>query len=184
MKKSLKIKLRFWLNKIQNKLFFKQRLRKATPVLIYQMGKVASSSISKSLKSQYPGIVQHTHTFSENDQKWQVRHLHNWAVREQQPINIISLVREPIGRNVSAFFQTFEKRISISFKDCNFSIEEFQETFLSKYRHDIPLYWFERNIDNNFNIDVYATPFPECGFCTYTKDNIRLLVMRCELDDD
>jgi hypothetical protein len=47
----------------------------------------------------------------------------------------------------------------------------------------LPLEWFDKNIRANFDIDVFAEPFPENGVAVYTRNNIRLLVLRSEIAD-
>jgi len=85
---------------------------------------------------------------------------------------------------VSAFFQNFERETGVPYTNANFSIEELKTIFLSNYKHEIPLEWFDKNILANFGIDVFATPFPENGTSTYSHKNIKLLVMRSEISDD
>jgi len=101
-----------------------------------------------------------------------------------RPLNVISLTREPIGRNVSAFFQNFENHTGVPYHKANFSLEELKAIFLNKFADGRPLRWFDKNIKENFGIDVYANSFPKCGYDTYYHKNIRLLVMRSEINDN
>jgi hypothetical protein len=169
---------------LRDKILFKHYLKKNIPVFIYQMGKVASKSVYKSLCDQYSGIVLHAHYFNANHTDWRVKRLFSWAINEAMPIDVISLTREPIGRNVSAFFQNFEKITAVPFDKANFSMQELKSIFLTKYKHEKPLRWFDKNIKENFGIDVYGNSFPKCGYAAYSHNNIRLLVMRSELSDN
>jgi hypothetical protein len=148
------------------------------------MGKVGSSSIYYSLKMIYPGAVVYDHTFSQNHKNWKTRSLYRWAISEKKPLNVISLTREPIGRDIAAFFENFKRDTGISYYKANLTAEELKTIFLSNYKHEIPLQWFDKNIKENFGIDVYAVPFPKCGIATYSHRNIRLLVMRSEIDNN
>jgi len=177
--KPVRLSIMQWVNQYH----YLRKLRRATPVLVYQMGKVGSYSIYQSLLKQYPGVVLHSHNFLLNHEQLQLRHLYYWAILKAQPLKVISLTREPIGRNVSAFFENFERDTGVPYANASFSIEELKEIFLSKYRHKIPLRWFDNNILENFGIDVYSTPFPENGIQTYSHNNIMLLVMRSEIND-
>ena len=94
---------------LRDKVFFKRDLKSDIPVLVYQMGKVGSSSVTNSLLRHYSGIVLQAHYFNSNHKDWRVGRLYRWVIEEDNPLRIISLTREPIGRNVSAFFQNFEK---------------------------------------------------------------------------
>jgi len=169
---------------LQNNLYFDENLKQNPPLIIYQMGKVASQSIFYSLKQIYPGVVLNTHTFSYDDKDLRIRKIYEYCVLNSQPLNIISLIREPIGRNLSAFFQNFERDTGIQYRNSNLSMDKLRELFIENYNHDIPLKWFEENIRINFGIDVFSDNFPEFGFFAYTKRNYRLLVLRSELDDE
>ncbi|HWQ93116.1 MAG TPA: putative capsular polysaccharide synthesis family protein [Clostridia bacterium] len=166
------------------RLAFERALRQAIPVLVYQMGKVGSSSVRWSLLQQYPGAALHLHFFAPDHPDYQVRRLYRWAIAERRPVNVISLTREPIGRNVSAFFQNFKRDTGVPFAQSTFSLRELRTLFLSKARHDTPLVWFDRHTFRHFGIDVFETPFPESGVALYTRHNVRLLVLRSELADD
>ena len=166
-----------------NRRNFQRKLETATPVHVYQMGKVGSTSIYRSLKHQYSGVVLQTHDFSQQHKNPKVERLYQWTIVEAKPLKVISLTREPIGRNVSAFFQNFKRDLGIPYADSHYSIEELKALFLAKNRHEVPLTWFDRNILTNFGIDVYAAPFPENGIATYSRNNIELLVMRLEIAD-
>ena len=87
---------------LRDKLFLNHYLKINVPVFIYQMGKVASKSVYRSLCHQYPGIVLHAHYFNPNHTDWRIRRLYHWAIVKMMPLNVISLTREPIGRNLSA----------------------------------------------------------------------------------
>jgi len=168
----------------QERYYFNSRLGCCVPVFVFQMGKVGSTSIYESLLKFYPGVVLHGHKFHPHHENWKFRRLYNWTVLRRRPLNIISLTREPLGRNVSAFFQNFERDTAMPYEEANLSIEDLRLLFLSRYRHDIPLEWFDKNIRETFGIDVYATPFPGSGYAVYSHANVRLLVMRCEKGDE
>jgi hypothetical protein len=169
---------------LRNRLFFNRYLKNDIPVLVYQMGKVASSSVTKSLLRYYSGIVLQAHYFNPNHKDWRVRRLYQWVIEGGKPLNIISLTREPIGRNVSAFFQNFEKHTGMPYHKANFSLEELKTIFLKEFTNGKPVRWFDKNIKENFGIDVYVNPFPKCGHAIYDHKNIRLLVMRSEMNDN
>lgn len=164
-------------------IYFEQKLQRATPVLIYQMGKVGSTSIQQSLSEQYAGVVSHAHSFLPEHRDPEIRRLYQWAIVEEKPLKVISLTREPISRNISAFFQNFEKDTGMPYADAEFSIEHLKEAFLANHMHETPLKWFDRHISSNFGIDVFSVPFPKNGVSTYCHKNIELLLMRLEISD-
>ena len=162
---------------------FDRRARIAVPVHIYQMGKVGSSSLYRSLAKQYPGMVLRSHGLTPYHHNIYIRKVYNWSVDQKRPLKIISFIREPIGRNVSAFFQNFERDTGVAYDDSDFSVDQLKEIFLSNYNHDLPLEWFDKHIRPRFGIDVYAKPFPESGVCRYAAGQIELLVIRLETDE-
>jgi hypothetical protein len=167
----------------REKILFKYYLKKNIPVFVYQMGKVGSKSVYKSLRQYYTGVVLHAHYFDPNHVDWRIRRLYQWVIKKGMPLNIISLTREPISRNVSAFFQNLDSITGVSYHIGNFSLDELKSIFLTKYQHEKPLQWFDKNIKENFGIDVYVNSFPKCGYAIYCNQKIRLLVMRSEMSD-
>lgn len=163
---------------------YKKLLKSEIPVFVYQMGKVASSSIYTSLNRQYKGACIHAHSFSVSHENAAVRDLYEAFKHENLQIKVISLVREPISRNISAFFENFERDTGFKYQDNPYSIEELLNVFIENYKHDIPLTWFDRNIKLNFGIDVYDVPFPDEGFITTKNKNIDFLLMRHDLKDN
>ena len=99
---------------------------------------------------------------------------------------IISLVREPVARNVSQFFHSLDEFIpdwEKRYATGNISMEDLQRTFLNiESIHVTPEYWFDTQLKPIFEIDVFANPFAiENGYKTYwSKPNTPLLVIRME----
>lgn len=168
------------LRKNIKRFFLTRKLRKADPVFIFQMGKVASSSIHHSLKKQYPGAVGHAHHIGRSN--WVSELLYDWF-RCGNRIKIISPVRDPVSRNISSFFQDYSDYTKKEFEELELNTEKLIDEFISQYPHDIPLTWFDDNIKKYFGIDIYETPFPETGSATYVSGNVSLLVFRIDLDD-
>jgi hypothetical protein len=176
-----------------HKYEFHKRLDKAIPVFVFQMGKVGSSSIFYSLLKQYPGAVVHGHEFI-NRGNWRGEYLVDMA-KKNKPIKLISPIREPIGRNVSAFFHFIKGANEDSLDKSNLSVNELRELFLNNpdqkeigenqafLDHEFPLKWFDENIKKYFGIDVYAIPYSDSGINRYSSGNIELLVLRIDLDD-
>jgi Putative capsular polysaccharide synthesis protein len=173
------------------------------PVLIYQMGKVGSRSLVAALE-KLPGIeVLHVHslnldTLERMKEQHRVRgepfplhitvaeRINRDIVSQGRPLEIITLVRDPISRNFAAFFEN----LPIFFHGCNLddasiAIEDYIAQFLDNYYHDIPLGWFNEQLLDPFGIDVFARPFPHHrGYDILEHAGHRLLVLRCESPDD
>lgn len=170
------------------------------PVLVYQMGKVASSSIYKSLKKARVANVFHVHRINpENINTVKQEHeakgltapddslglaLYRYLVRKNLPAKIISLVREPIGRNLSAYFENLDSFEGMHNAHAQKGVEELIEGFLIRYKHDVPLNWFDDEMKNTFGLDVYEHDFPfEVGCQVFANPPYEFLIMRYDLDD-
>ena len=99
---------------------------KDLPVLIYQMGKVGSSSIYMSLKEIMPTFHVHylrkdlmdkinknqiNRGFAPPEHLVTSKMVLKKYIKKDKPLNIISLVRDPIARNMSAFFENLDNFI-------------------------------------------------------------------------
>lgn len=166
-------------------------------ILIHQMGKVGSTSVYKTLCRKWPNKrIFHTHFLNSDriarfidkepmgkshryviEREWILRHLDRF-----QSIYIITLVRDPVARNISAYFQNHK----FFFPEDDFDVWEdkidvLRERFFCEYPHEVPLTWLDDEINKVFGIDIYAQPFPHNqGFVLIEKDNFRLLVVRVE----
>jgi hypothetical protein len=97
---------------------------------------------------------------------------------------IITLVREPVGRNVSAFFQNYKRFTGSGFHDSYFEAVDLINMFFKNYNHEVPLSWFDIEIKETLDIDVYDYTFPkEKGFLAIQKGNIELLILKMEMSD-
>ena len=165
-------------------LLFDHYLQKSPPIYVYQMGKVGSMSIYKSLLRQYPGIVLQAHNFRADNEDIMVQKLHHYTFTQKKPLKVISLTREPVGRAISSFFQNFFRDTGLMLEDQHYETEELKQLFLDKHDHYYALKWFDNNIKKNFGIDVFSEPFPkDLGYKIYNNDNVDLLVLQSELDD-
>lgn len=172
---------------------FKKKL-----LIVYQMGKVGSSSVTKSLKLQGFLYVYQIHrmnpyTMAKAMKKYFDRKpldfilgeiLYEKIIKKRKNIKIITLVREPISRNISDFFQSYKEFTGTKYSDANHSIEEIEDFFINNYKHSEPLIWFDTEINQTLDIDVYEYLFPkDIGYLSIIKENIELLIIKVEIDD-
>ncbi len=174
---------------------------KPEKVLIYQMGKVASSSVRATLTRLDNLEIIYTHRLSYAYAKqlnlrkkslgWQlvslepstIKDLHA-SVSTESRLKIITLIREPIGRNISAFFQVLDAITGIKNAYSKLTIVELMGIFLKQYPHEIPLIWFDQELKAALGIDVYNTPFPKNkGVMIIKEGRYEVLVMRHDLND-
>ncbi|MCD4669533.1 MAG: putative capsular polysaccharide synthesis family protein [Actinomycetia bacterium] len=173
-------------------------------VLVHTMGKVGSSSIANTLSiNNVPFMHTHFLTFIRRGSYFVVpkrsiiQCIHDVLKSIQQKIkiwiwfqytvkrnglSIISLIREPISRNISAFFEQAEY-VDVDWQ--NKTLEELHAMFWEKANHDTPLIWFDKEIKKLFGIDVYSYPFnKEKGWIIIKKGNISLLIIQMEKIND
>ncbi len=73
----------------------------------------------------------------------------------------ITAVRDPIARNISAFFQNHKQNlpaIDVRNSDVDTAHRAF-EIFIRTYPHHLPLNWLDSNVLPQTGIDVYQAPF-------------------------
>lgn len=183
---------RRWQNYIQFKCL--DKLSAGEPIFVYQMGKVASSAIYHSLKKQ-GFCVFHAHVlnfpsgkkipdgFEQSIEEGRV--LRKKLIDQRIPLKIITLTRDPIARNISAYFQNLDLIFKKSEAHTHVSIAGLISKFLDDYDHAIPLTWFDRELCEVTGINIYEHEFPkDTGFQVIVKDNIRVLVMQVELGNE
>ncbi|ACK64155.1 conserved hypothetical protein [Rippkaea orientalis PCC 8801] len=178
-------------------------VRQPELILVHQMGKVGSSSIYKGLKKLNLGIpIYHTHVLNPKQledlrqkiKSYNYRRYGERVITElylhkqiQQGLNgktwkIITLVREPIGKNISDFFENLDNDVwyrneYIGHKN----VDELMEHFLNEFPHEAVLTWLDRHITNVFGIDILGKDFPKNkGYQIFKTDNIEILLIRME----
>lgn len=178
----------------------------ATPVIVYQMGKVGSTSINTTL-ARAPELRRRTFTthymlpstiayLKSEFQKLGLqpkRHLddglalHKHIIEPKRPVRIITLVREPIGRDIAAYFQNLDKiwkmnnaHLSVPFDDICAGFKEFES-----FPAADTLGWFDDEFAKVLGVDVYDHPFsPDDGFASFVDNGYEILVMRTDLADE
>lgn len=142
-------------------------------ILVYQPGKVASSTIYNSIRN-YNRNVLHCHTLAEvcdrDDDLYKLLRLKSGK--------IISLVRDPVARRISEMWQNIANldRYAI---DADFDAVE-------RYYFDCPFEdtefgWFKNEMEKTFHLNVYDYPFDrEKGYSIIRQGNIELLLMKME----
>ena len=175
------------------------------PILVYQMGKVGSSTVFASLKEAgVRNSILQLHFLSGDLRRLRKAHIRvgidpppyhiflGEAVRRELltrpgfPCKVISLVRDPIARVVSDLFQNPEfaaerlKTVDNTVdgkKAQSFLKQEFMKPDIFKYLNE----WFDRELKEVFGIDVYSEPFSvDSGFVVYRRKNVEALIIRTE----
>ncbi len=195
------IKDAYYLYRFKHRLL--REIRQPELLLVHQMGKVGSTTIYQSLKNLNLDIpVYHTHILDPKileDLRKKIN-LHNHLSQKQRIITelclheqikkglnnkhwkIITLVREPISKNISSFFENlsnpfFHRNGTIE----NEKLDDLIKHFLDEFHHRWVLNWFDRNIKNIFDIDVFSEDFSrEKGYQIFTSRDVQILLIRTE----
>jgi hypothetical protein len=101
--------------------------------------------------------------------------------------NIISLVRDPVSRNISTFFYNLPEILPNwpeELKNGNLSMERLWSLFAgTESIQNAPIDWFDSQLKALTGIDVFASPFArERGYQIYPRDS-RFNVMVVRLED-
>jgi len=179
---------------------------KKSSILIYQMGKVGSSTIEKSLKSAaIKEPVYHIHFLSNEginfaEQYYRElncglpRHLiRSKMLREAitsssgNSWKIITLVREPIGRTISNLFQNVQDaHPQFINKNGTLKITQVTDYLIQCFNDfneadDFTCSWLDKEVNKVFRIDTYSYPFDQNkGYSIIQKNNIEILILRME----
>lgn len=173
------------------------------PIVILTPGKVGSSSVYYTLKKESKNQVFHIHNFSEKGIEKSIRdHIH--SNRKSKPLHlivskflrkklttytgklfIISIIREPISREISSFFQnTDQYKDILENKKLEIDTDMAQKILHEKFEADICNQlkdWFDLEIKNNFGIDVFDEKFDyENKYVIRQHNNNHLLLLKME----
>jgi hypothetical protein len=91
---------------------------------------------------------------------------------------VVTIVREPIGRSASDFFQSGARLGRLG--DAPTTIAAFVR-FATAQGIPRTIAWFDRELRVSLGIDVYEYPFdPAIGYATIETPSVRLLILRQE----
>lgn len=184
-----------------------QSFREYPPILIYQMGKVGSATVHETLLyANLPHPIYHIHFLSYDG----IKNAEKYFLNLKNPIKpshlsrskilrqiidknsdikwkIITLVREPIARNISDMFQTLDRYHPELVENGEIKMSDVIELLLKNFFNyepntDYTCTWFDNELKDVFGIDVYACGFNrEIGYTILPKQrNVEVLILRVE----
>jgi hypothetical protein len=151
-------------------------------VYVYSMGKVGSMSIYSTLLSNNIKSL-HFHYLNGDFNTNGISIGERIGLKKLNgKIKIISLVRDPVARNISAYFQNLKIYLG---KEKNFQTTKFLERiFFSKYPHLVPITWFDNEFKKSTGIDIYNYEFDKIlGFNIIEINEAMILILKTETDD-
>lgn len=150
-------------------------------ILVYQMGKVGSVSVQVALRQKG---LRTTHAHWMNNEEGEFPTSKASLVKEIQEgkrgkWKVITTVREPMARNISAFFQRIEDYWP-TYRTYKYD-PKMVNAFIDKYNHRWPHIWFQTELMPVFGIDIFKQFFfPEKGYAIYKVEQGEILVIRLE----
>jgi len=171
------------------------------PVLVYTMGKVASKSIAQSLKSHFKNSVYHIHSLNKAkiekvnadcfkkgiypDGRTKGGLIYKYKVLPKKSVKIITTIREPIARNLSAFFEVFEYHTGSNVKDWKGDVNDLQQFFQTEFDHNYALNWFDDEYKMMLGIDIYQQKFDSTlKYKIIKNENLDILLFRIDISDN
>ncbi|MEQ8717541.1 MAG: putative capsular polysaccharide synthesis family protein [Acidimicrobiales bacterium] len=177
-------------------------LRREDPVLVYSMGKAGTSALTHALEAATPRPVLKAHTLNQRELRrrisaanssvsghrprfwWRSQwlSLHMRASRRRR-WQIITAVREPVARAVSAYFYGLQSQFERGAIDhISSSAEDHRDDICTMIRRlGVEQDWFRTELEATTGIDVYAHPFdPTQGSQLIPGDRHSLLLLRFE----
>lgn len=176
-------------------------------VLVYQMGKVGSTTVYETLRGceELRIPIHHVHCLSPLGLRKMTSHTPDDSGREHVEAclslkaqidrdyfstcwKIVTLVREPVDLHVAAFLEGLDGRHpGMRRRDGTYDLDEvtalLQDAYIDGglYPADWFTEWFERELQCVFGIDVYAYPFdPQAGYRLIRRNNVDVAVVRLE----
>lgn len=176
------------------------KAQKQDPVLIFTMAKVGSSSVYHSLKHQSDLPCFHIHSLDMEDEirakaickekgvypgsRSPVFILHKELLEKQRPYKVISLFRNPIERNLSAFFEAFEIHMGVPAHLYRGTLQEIETAFYEKLDHSYCKDWFDNHLKEGIGVDVYKHAFAKAkGYTILSGNQTDVLVLKSNLDN-
>ncbi len=188
------------------KIYFNMKKDK---VIIYQMGKVGSSTVYNTIKYMNTSYaLYHIHWFSDigieraenyfknsSSQKipMHIRRskiLKRFINMKNENIKIISITREPVARLISDVFQNIHYYNHEFIDDELLNIKEIQKSIENQLKNfdihsEYASTWFDVEFSKALDLNIYNYPFnKDIGYVIIKHRNIEILLLRMETMND
>jgi len=97
---------------------------------------------------------------------------------------IVTLVRDPIARNLSSYFEHLDAIWQTPDAHQAIPLDRLITGFFERYPHHDPLTWFDEEMKPVLGIDLYDHPFSPDGHLTVHTDRFDLLILKSEATSD
>jgi len=186
---------------ILQKMYQLRAFKNHAPILVFTMAKVGSLSVYSSLKKQTNIPVFHIHTLNEYeilegnnrcfekgiypDSRSPVPLINTRVINANKNYKVISLFRNPIERNLSAFFEAFQFHVGVKPENYKGTLTNLEAIFHEKVSKTYALDWYDHKLVAGIGIDIYKIPFDhEKRYVKIHTDKTDLLLMDSYLLDN
>ena len=164
-------------------------------VLVYQPGKVGSRTVFTSI-SQAGVLCRHVHFLGDlyyveclnQSEAYTFVKTYQELVKKAKRIKVITLVREPISRDYSSWFQQIN---SVSYRlfspgdrfaeSISKVVKESSISCSNNTNYGDQFDWFDRELKAVFGVDIFNYPFDKGkGYSLIKQGNIEILVIKLE----
>lgn len=171
------------------------------PILVFTMAKVGSLSVYFSLKKwMSKNTIFHIHSLNEEEVKKGIQLcfknniypgskspiflINRKVINKGKPFKIICLFRDPLERNISAFFDAFKLHTGEIPKDYKGEMNGFLALYYKKLNHMYPINWFEKQFFEATGINIYDYSFnKEKGYQIVKIESIEVLIVNSNVAD-
>lgn len=178
-------------------------LRSGDPVLVFQNGKSGSTAVLEALTRTLDRPVVHCHVITEagiarnesirretgvvrhNRPDWRGEAVRHWLAKSgSEPVDIVTMVREPVGHAISTFFQIAAEFGYLDPADTSDQpdVAPILDTFMASTANPLNRPdWFDSELRPVTGVDVYGTKFDTTkGYQCYASGRFRVLLLRYE----
>lgn len=171
-----------------HKTVFTRMCQIVLPILVYQPGKVGSSTVFSTLFREGVDVIQIHYICAFDDADPEI------AVMEEalayfkknlrtEGCKIITLVRDPLARALSLFMEEFGSDMYTSYhfdSGCSLAAKA-SEDIVKNLNNNNEFTWFDRELKEATGIDIYQYPFDkDKGYAWIKEGNIEILVLTLE----
>ncbi|HVF41914.1 MAG TPA: putative capsular polysaccharide synthesis family protein [Pyrinomonadaceae bacterium] len=192
------------------RLHFRRSVRRAAggptpPVLVYTAPKVASTAVTVALQAAGQSVF-HVHMISADSMRRLAESMRRRGLNRMKrdalglpdigkalaseligprhPARIVSLVRDPVARNISFYFETLDILWQTERAYEHVGVERLLAEYHERFGHERGVDWFDNEFKPVLGIDVYDHPFPrDKGYQRIDSGPYEVLIMRHDLDD-
>ncbi len=110
--------------------------------------------------------------------------LYERVVSRGIPARVVTMVRDPIARNLSSYFEHLDYIWNTADAHRVVPLDALCDGFHDRYTHREVLTWFDDELLPVFGVDVYKQPFSPAGHMTVAAGEREVLVLKSEASDD